>query len=123
MVAKGSPGDAQFVPGWQGNILLLSMRRLRDLVAFCVPYEFEDAFAEVTGADGVDAGYREGNGVLPPRVQAGSPRDRLSAVRESDLPRLLQSSGSRGVTSSSSRSSTTHTSCTLPRHASGLASA
>ena len=59
MVAKGSPGDAQFVPGRQGNVLLLSMRRLADLVAFCVPYEFEDVFAEVTGADRVDAGYRE----------------------------------------------------------------
>ena len=59
MVAKGSPGDARFVPGQQGNVLLLSMRRLADHVAFCVPYEFEDVFAEVTGADRVDAGYRE----------------------------------------------------------------
>ena len=59
MIAKGSPSDAQFVPGRQGNVLLLSMRRLEDLVAFCVPYEFEDVFAEVTGADRVDAGCRE----------------------------------------------------------------
>jgi hypothetical protein len=59
VVAKGSQGDAQFVPGRQGNVLLLSMRRVADLVAFCVPYEFEDVFAEVTGADRVDAGYRE----------------------------------------------------------------
>ena len=60
MVAKGSQGgDAQFVPGPQGNVLLMSMRRLADLVAFCVPYEFEDVFAQVTGADRVDAGYHE----------------------------------------------------------------
>src|SRR5262245_14123256 len=37
----------------------MSMRRLADLVAFCVPYEFEDVFAQVTGADRVDAGYHE----------------------------------------------------------------
>ena len=59
MVAKGSKCDAQFVPGQQGSVLLLSMRRLADVVAFCVPYEFEDVFADVTGADRVDAGYRE----------------------------------------------------------------
>jgi hypothetical protein len=35
------------------------MRRLADLVAFCLPYEFEDVFAEVTGADRVDAGHHE----------------------------------------------------------------
>src|SRR5262245_43606652 len=59
VVAKGSQGDAQFVPGRQGDVLLLSMRRLADLVACCVPYEFEDVFAEVTGADRVDAGCHE----------------------------------------------------------------
>jgi Glycosyl transferases group 1 len=59
VVAKGSQGDTQFVPGRQGDVLLLSMRRLADLVAFCVPYEFEDVFAEVTDADRVDAGCRE----------------------------------------------------------------
>ena len=59
MIAKGPQGDAQFVPGRQGDVLLLSMRRLADLVAFCVPYEFEDVFAEVTGADRVDVGHRE----------------------------------------------------------------
>ena len=59
MVVKGSNGDAQFLPGRQGDVLLLSMRRLADLVAFCVPYEFEDVFAEVTGADRVDVGYRD----------------------------------------------------------------
>jgi hypothetical protein len=59
VVAKGSKCEAQFVPGRQGSVLLLSMRRLADVVAFCVPYEFEDVFADVTGADRVDAGYRE----------------------------------------------------------------
>jgi len=39
----------------QGNVLLLSQRRIADLVAFCVAYEFEDAFAAVTGAQRIDA--------------------------------------------------------------------
>ena len=30
------------------------MRRIHDLVAFCLPYEFEDVVAEVTGADRVE---------------------------------------------------------------------
>lgn len=47
---------AGLVPGRGGDVLLLSMRRLADLVAFCLQYEFEDVVAEVTGADRVDAG-------------------------------------------------------------------
>jgi hypothetical protein len=35
------------------------MRRLADLVAFCLQYEFEDVVADVTGADRVDVGDRE----------------------------------------------------------------
>jgi hypothetical protein len=35
-------------------VLQLSMRRIHDLVAFCMPYEFEDVVAEVTGADRVE---------------------------------------------------------------------
>jgi hypothetical protein len=35
------------------------MRRLNDLVAFCMQYEFEDVIAELTGADRVDAGNHE----------------------------------------------------------------
>lgn len=35
------------------------MRRLADLVAYCLPYEFEDVVGEVTGADRVDAGGQE----------------------------------------------------------------
>ena len=50
---------AGLVPGRGGDVLLLSMRRLADLVAFCLQYEFEDVVAEVTGADRVDAGDRE----------------------------------------------------------------
>jgi len=45
--------SARFDPGASGKVLLLSMRRLHDLVAFCAAYEFEDVFAEVTGADRV----------------------------------------------------------------------
>jgi len=45
--------------GTGGNVLLLSMRRLDDLVAFCLQYEFEDVVADVTGADRVDAGGRD----------------------------------------------------------------
>jgi hypothetical protein len=39
-----------------GNMLLLSMRKLADLVAYCIPYEFEDVITELTGADRVDVG-------------------------------------------------------------------
>ncbi|HEV8534281.1 MAG TPA: glycosyltransferase [Candidatus Limnocylindria bacterium] len=46
------------VPGRGGSVLVLSMRRLSDLVAFCVQYEFEDVVTEVTGADRVDVGDR-----------------------------------------------------------------
>ncbi len=35
-------------------MLQLSMRRMHDLVAFCLPYEFEDVVADVTGADRVE---------------------------------------------------------------------
>jgi hypothetical protein len=39
----------------QANVLLLSERRIADLVAYCVAYEFEDAFAAVTDAQRIDA--------------------------------------------------------------------
>jgi Glycosyl transferases group 1 len=39
----------------QGKVLLLSQRRIADLVAFCLAYEFEDICAEVTGAERIDA--------------------------------------------------------------------
>ena len=37
-----------------GNILLLSQRRMSDLVAFCMAYEFEDVFQAVTRAERID---------------------------------------------------------------------
>ena len=49
--------DTRVVRG-DGGVLLLSMRRLARVVAFCQQYEFEDVVAEVTGADRVDAGAR-----------------------------------------------------------------
>src|ERR1700694_464903 len=39
----------------QAKVLLLSERRIADLVAYCVAYEFEDTFAAVTGAQRIDA--------------------------------------------------------------------
>jgi hypothetical protein len=47
----------RLVPGG-GGVLLLSMRRLSRLVAFCQHYELEDVVAEVTGADRVEVGAR-----------------------------------------------------------------
>ena len=38
-----------------GKVLLLSQRRISDLVAYCVAYEFEDIFAAVTDAERIDA--------------------------------------------------------------------
>jgi hypothetical protein len=38
----------------QGNVLLLSQRRIADLVAYCLAYEFEDTVAAVTGAKRID---------------------------------------------------------------------
>ncbi len=38
----------------QGNVLLLSQRRIADLVAYCMVYEFEDALAAVPGAQRID---------------------------------------------------------------------
>jgi len=38
-----------------GDVLLLSMRRLADLVAYCMVYEFEDVISEVTAADRIEA--------------------------------------------------------------------
>jgi glycosyl transferase family 1 len=39
----------------QAKVLLLSERRIADLVAYCIAYEFEDAFAAVTDAERIDA--------------------------------------------------------------------
>jgi hypothetical protein len=39
----------------QAKVLLLSQRRIADLVAYCIGYEFEDTFATVADAQRVDA--------------------------------------------------------------------
>src|SRR5205085_66609 len=52
-LSRTSPPLACAVHG-SGGVLQLSMRRIHDLVAFCLPYEFEDVVAEVTGADRVE---------------------------------------------------------------------
>ncbi len=49
------------VAGLNRTVLLLSMRRLADLVAYCAQYEFEDVITEVTGADRVEV---DGGGAL-----------------------------------------------------------
>lgn len=54
-----SRDGAHLVPGPGGGVLLMSMRGLADLVAFCLQYEFEDVVTDVTGADRVDIGDRE----------------------------------------------------------------
>jgi hypothetical protein len=51
--------STSLVPGPGGDVLLLSMRRISDLVAFCVQYELEDVVTEVTGADRVDVGDQD----------------------------------------------------------------
>lgn len=38
-----------------GKVLLLSQRRISNLVAFCLAYEFEDVFADITDARRIDA--------------------------------------------------------------------
>jgi Glycosyl transferases group 1 len=39
----------------QSKVLILSERRISDLVAYCIAYEFEDTFAALTGARRIDA--------------------------------------------------------------------
>ena len=46
---------ARLHPGTGGPVLLLSMRKLADLVAYSLAYEFEYTVAELTAADRVDA--------------------------------------------------------------------
>jgi glycosyltransferase involved in cell wall biosynthesis len=50
-----APTRATLAATGGGDVLLLSMRRLADLVAYCMAYEFEDVLGEVTGADRVEA--------------------------------------------------------------------
>ena len=52
----GDREGARFVPGRGGDVLLLSQRRVADLVAFSLQYEFEDVIVETTGADRIEVG-------------------------------------------------------------------
>jgi Glycosyl transferases group 1 len=54
MPALKQPSAGSTVQGPGGPVLLLSMRRLADLVAYCAQYEFEDVITEVTAADRVE---------------------------------------------------------------------
>jgi len=45
----------QLQSGAHSDVLLLSMRRIARLVAYCIEYEFEDVIADVTGADRVES--------------------------------------------------------------------
>lgn len=50
----GNQAHSGFGLRGDGKVLLLSMRGLAKLVAYCTIYEFEDVIAEVTGADRID---------------------------------------------------------------------
>lgn len=43
-----------------GNVLLLSMRNIATLVAYCALYEFEDVIEQLTDADCIEVGDRKG---------------------------------------------------------------
>src|SRR5262249_47886368 len=65
--------------GLQAEVLLLSQRRIADLVAYCLAYEFEDTFAAVTGAQRIDATDFRGiefsrRAYKLARLASGSPR-------------------------------------------------
>lgn len=84
----------------RGKVLLLSQRRIADLVAYCMAYEFEDVFAAVTAADRIDvvdlpgvefsrrayklARRASGSAWLASRV-APHPRNRVVLEREFEL--------------------------------------
>lgn len=53
---RTAAGGTSFIPGTGGRVLVLSMRRLSTLAAYCIQYEFEDVVTAVTGADRVEAG-------------------------------------------------------------------
>jgi glycosyl transferase family 1 len=57
MTASDAPSRAaRLVRGAGGSVLLMSMRAVSDIVAFCLQYELEDVMAQMTGADRVDVG-------------------------------------------------------------------
>jgi hypothetical protein len=62
-----------------GKVLLLSQRRIADLVAYCLAYELEDIFAAVTDAQRIDATDLPGiefsrRAYKLARIASGSPR-------------------------------------------------
>jgi hypothetical protein len=54
--ASINPNATQLVRGTGGNVLLMSVRRIAKLVAYCVEYEFEDLVTDLTGADRLEVG-------------------------------------------------------------------
>src|SRR5215467_13202074 len=50
-LVDGFGGDVEFVSRGNANVLLLSLRRVEDVVAFCAQYEFEDVIASVAPTD------------------------------------------------------------------------
>jgi Glycosyl transferases group 1 len=81
-----------WVPRANSNVLLLSLRRVEDLVAYCAQYEFEDVIGSVSDADmaaperleGVELsrkGYKLARYLTGSRRLAGSIAPRLSARR------------------------------------------
>jgi hypothetical protein len=55
------PPPVTLHPGRDRNILVLSMRRIHALAAYCMQYEFEDLITELTGADRLDVSALEVN--------------------------------------------------------------
>jgi len=49
-----NPHGATIVKGTEADVLILSMRRLNNLVAYALTYELEDVLTEVVGADPVE---------------------------------------------------------------------
>ncbi|WP_076862741.1 glycosyltransferase family protein [Bradyrhizobium mercantei] len=86
----------------EGKVLLLSQRRISDLVAFCLSYEFEDNLAAMTGADRFDvqdraalefsrriyklARFTSGSAKLASRLALYPPRLRLQRDYELFFP-------------------------------------
>ncbi|HEX4267565.1 MAG TPA: glycosyltransferase [Steroidobacteraceae bacterium] len=50
----GNQAHSGFSVRGSGKVLMLSMRSIATLVAYCTIYEFEDVITEVTGADRID---------------------------------------------------------------------
>ena len=95
-----------------GKVLLLSQRRISDLVAFCLAYEFEDAFAAVTDAERIDATDLSSlefsrRGYKLARLATGSP-GACARLAPSPRSKVVLDTGLRAVLS---RSSPTPSNC------------